>query len=187
MKKNSGTLLSSLLNDKSKKKITKKNQQHTTPPETLPTNTEWWQTFSDEAFMFFPEKQDWRGRLKYSLFKFFEDENHVLLEEFFQAHKMTRAMFDEWCDRYEDLAMAKRDVKIFIATHRRKGAIQNKLNYQAAYRDMHMYDNEWGKNVDDYHANVKAKSEGGLLSGIRVVEIDRYPDSPLVPKKKENA
>lgn len=128
---------------------------------------DWWAQVQNEEWQYFPEKLDWRNRLIYSMYRFFENPDALLLEEFCWEYKIHRDTLDKWARKYPDIKEAKDRVKIFIAMKRRKGVMKNELNAYAAFRDMHCYDPQWAA-VDNYHSDLK-KEENSAIGIERIV------------------
>lgn len=141
-----------------KKKITKP----ITHFEYMANSRSWSESLKAESFMRFPDNAEWRQRFIDLLFKWVEDENELLIEDFCWKYKLSRNTLYEWRDKYEDIRQAVNEVKIKIGSRRRKGVMNFKLQQSATYRDMHMYDPEWGPSVDKYHTGLKIAEEEAL-------------------------
>lgn len=131
-----------------------KKPQSNKGPSLLPKSGSWQDYLEDESFMAFPGKAEWRKRLIFTLFHWLKNGDHVEIEDFYFEYEIPRTTFYRWCNEYEDIKRAVTEVKIFLGSRRRTGAIKNKFNYVAAYRDMQCYDPDWYK-VDEYHNNLK--------------------------------
>lgn len=141
----------------------KKDANNNTPLIGLSKNGLWNYNPSSQATMMFPEKDSWRERLIYSLHEWFKNPRHLVLEGFLYEYGIPRRTFDRWRNQFSDIGEAVEDIKIFLGARRREGAMRGELQYGAAYRDMHMYDPQWGPQVDEYHAKIKStegKAEG---------------------------
>jgi hypothetical protein len=151
----------------------KKSSKDSNEPEPLSNKRSWADTLFNSALSFFPGKDEWRKRLIYSMFEWFDKPEHLLIEQFYLHHKIPRSTFYEWRDLYPDLKQALEDVKIFIGAKRRLGAMTFKLHYASAYRDMHCYDSEWAKSVDEYHSKLKAfEKDDGSSSGTQYIVVN---------------
>lgn len=140
-----------------------KDTNHKTPLIGLSKNVLWDYNPSSQAFMLFPEKDAWRERLIYSLFEWFKNPRHLVIEGFLFEYGIQRRTFDRWQLKFQDIHDAVEDIKIFLGARRREGTMRGELQYGAAYRDMHCYDPQWGPQVDQYHAQLKStegKAEG---------------------------
>jgi hypothetical protein len=120
-------------------------------------NIHWAEAIYDTAGLYYPEKDDWRKRLVYSMFEWVKNPTSLMIEDFCFEYGICRRKLTFWKDKYPDVKAALEDIKIFIGARRRKGAILNQLNGQFAYRDMHMYDSEWSQ-VNEYHAKLTAEA-----------------------------
>lgn len=157
----------------------KKTTNITAAPLDIPKNGEWLDTLSENSFIVFPEKADWRKRLIYSLFEWLERSDGIILEDFLFEYKIPRGTFDKWRVKYPDLNEAVTQAKIFMGARRRKGTILNKFNYYSAYRDMHCYDPNWKKEVDEYHAALKANNESESTGNKEYVVIERLVEKTV--------
>ncbi len=149
---------------------------------------EWCASITEEALAFAPEKGAWRKRLIYTLFKYYSDPDALLIEDFLWDYKITRDTFDAWCADNPDLKKAKEQIKIFIGAKRRKRAMLFDLQMQAAFRDMHCYDPEWGPKVDKHHAELKNMENTGQTPPktliLKAVEKTEEMDKFLQDKEK---
>lgn len=161
--------------------MSKKRTNPNKTPETIAKNVSWMDLKKSEAYMNYPQKDDWRNRFIYTLFQWGEREDSLFIEDFCLAYKIPRRYIYRWSNAYEDIKEALEDIKIFIGSRRRKGALLNKFNYGAAYRDMHLYDPDWGPQVDKYHADLKIEDEK-KNAGTKIVVVERY--TPLEEVKE---
>lgn len=145
----------------------------------------WRDALAAADFVNATDDNEWRLRLIDLLYKWADEDDALELQQFLWRYKIPVTTFYQWKDKYADINCAWSTVKNQLACRRRIGVMNNKLHYQSAYRDMHLLAFRWAEDVDKYHADLAAKITGNL-TGIQVVEIERYPDSPLVPHKKSN-
>lgn len=125
----------------------------------LPKTGQWIDALCESAFMYYPEKSEWRKRIIHTLFEWLDTSDGIMIEDFCYEYKIPQRTLNKWRKKYPDLDEAVGDAKEFMGARRRKGAILNKFNYQAAYRDMHRYDPSWKSEVDEYHAQIKAQAD----------------------------
>lgn len=154
----------------------KNNSKDNTPLISLSKNGLWNYNPQSAVTMQFPEKDAWRDRLIFTLFEWFKNPRHLVMESFLYEYGIPRRTFDNWRQKYQDIRDAAEDVKIFLGARRREGVMRGELQYGAAYRDMHMLDSQWGPNVDEYHARLKS-TEGKNETGneVYIVEKCKHP------------
>ncbi len=165
-----------------KKKLTKKPHSIMHLEESAKNRT-WQEHLEASAFMRATDDTEWRRRLINMLFEWASQEDALEIQQFLWKYKIPVQTFYDWKNKYEDINFALQAVKDHIGARRRLGVMHHKLHYQSAYRDMHMLAFRWAEDVDKYHADIAAKTSGSV-TGIQVVEIERFADSPLVPVKK---
>jgi hypothetical protein len=136
-----------------------KNNNPSTPIIPIAKNSNWLDGLSEQSFIHHPSKSEWRERLIFTLFEWLDKSEGIMIEAFLYEYKIPRMTIDAWCNKHADLKSAFTQAKIFMGARRRKGAIHNKFNYAAAFRDMHCYDSSWHQNVDQYHAKLKADAD----------------------------
>lgn len=120
----------------------------------LSNSQSWHEHLSKEAFMFFPEKDDWRKRLIYTMFVWAEKEGSLELEQFCLQYRLSRKTLYEWREKYTDIKDAVDEVKLILGSRRRIGAMTKKYDGNIVFRDMHRYDPEWVE-VNKYWADLK--------------------------------
>jgi hypothetical protein len=129
---------------------------------------------TNEAFRFFPGKEEWRKRLIFSMFKWLEDTEAILFEDFLFEYKIPHMTFYAWMHEYPDIKKSYTELCIQIAGRRKKGAMKFELHVGAVMRDIHLYDPKWGPMVDQYHVGLKNqedKSHGNVT-----VLLEKYTD-----------
>lgn len=140
----------------------------TTEITTLSKDCNWMDSLHNEAFRFYPGKEEWRKRLIASMYHWLETEQGLVFEEFLFAYKIPSRTFYFWVKTHEDIADAYKELKQFIAMRRKRGCITFDYHVGAAYKDMHLYDPEWGEKVDKYHADLK-KVENENMGNVTVL------------------
>lgn len=155
------------------KKKDKKSNPNTELQEISKAHT-WSDIITNESFIFFPGKDEWRQRLIYTLYKFFEDPSRLVVEEFLIEFKIPKKTFHDWMAKYSDIKEAWQNVKEQIAVRRKLKCFNFGIHYQSAYRDMHLYDKEWDVHVNQYWAKLKKEAEPDKT--VQVV-IEQYPHS----------
>lgn len=146
--------------NKQRKSLSKGKIAHTiTTPELLTTKYDWWESMAGEAFMFFPDKEKWRDRLRYTMLKYFENPQRIELDEFCIDHKLHPETLRLWRKNYPDLESTVRAIKIFIGVKRRLGVHTGKYNMASCYKDMHTLEPTWAEAVDKYHSELKKQEE----------------------------
>lgn len=163
----------------------KKPSNPSTPPETL-AKTDWWEYTASAAFRFFPGKDEWRQRLIYSMYQFLEEKDSkgrdpIDVMQFCRSYKIPYETLNNYVNAYPDVAKAYSDMKLYLASNRRVGAMHKELDKEAVYKDQHRYDPSWDE-VNKYHAALKNDE---AQNETKVVVIERMPTSKMVPEKKK--
>lgn len=134
-----------------------KKPQSNKASQLLPKNgnlADYLTNMSNESFMAFPGKAEWRKRLIHTLCHWLYTTDSLELVDFLFEYRIPQRTFDNWRKSHEDIRDAVNAVKIFIAARRRTGVMRKKLDGFYAYKNMHEYDPEWHK-VDEYHNKLK--------------------------------
>lgn len=141
------------------KKTASKITNHSVTSSEIANSHSWYDAIDKEAFIFFPSKHEWRQKLIYTMEKFSESPDSLTVLQFTHRYKIPYQTLVGWLAKYPDLKEAYGLMKSSMAMRRQVGAIKNDLNMAAAYKDMHRYDPTWGKEVDQYHADLKKEEE----------------------------
>lgn len=141
------------------KKAASKIVNHSVESREIANSHSWHDAIDKEAFIFFPSKHQWREKLIYTMEKFAELDSTLTVLQFTHKYKIPYQTLVTWVNKYPDIKEAYTLMKSAMAMRRQVGAIENKLNMAAAYKDMHRYDPDWGKEVDQYHAALKKEED----------------------------
>jgi len=144
----------------------------------LSKNRTWANFIQNEAFMMFPEKDDWRKRFIYTLLAWAEDENNLTIIDFTTAMKMRRPTLYDWIIKYPDIKAAYEDAKLMLSSRYFKGALKRQFDKESVFKTMHKLDPEWLE-INKYWSDLK--KEEGTQSEIRYV----YLEKPKVKSKEE--
>lgn len=151
----------------------KRISHHSVPMNGLSKNPSLAHALYESSFLYFPEKEEWRKRLIYSMFEWAKHPDSLVLEFFCLEYGIIRQTLYDWGQKYEDIRQGIEAVKIFIGARRRKGAMKNELNGIYAYKDMHLYDEEW-KSVNTYHAKLSADAKAQAVQEFAVKSTKEY-------------
>lgn len=116
-------------------------------------------TMDKEAFLLYPEREEWRNRLIFTMEKWLERTECLEAQSFCYDYKIPYSTFNDWIHKYEDIGSAYTNLKMTLALRRRELSMRNKINGTWAYRDMHRLDPQWGPQVDKYHAEMKKEED----------------------------
>ena len=158
----------------------KKTVKTNTVPLEISKNHNW---LDNQAFIFFPEKADWRNRLCYSMIKWAEDSNSLEIGQFCILYKVSYWTLREWVAQYPEVAQAYRNMKYLIASHRKVGCMTKKLDYTSCFKDMHTYDDDW-VSVDKYHNDLKKDIQNDNTT--KVIVLSQLDTGELVPIKSKD-
>jgi hypothetical protein len=131
---------------------------HTSEVKPLTTNRTWQEFIKNDAFMMFPDKDDWRERVCYTMLQWAEKEDSLEIMDFALEFKIRRQTLYEWADRYPDFRKCFDYVKLIIGSRRRKGALTRKYDKDVVFKDIHRYDPEWLE-INKYHSDMKKDEE----------------------------
>ncbi len=164
-----------------------KTTQPSTATEALPKDCGWLEYLHDEAFRFFPAKEEWRKRIIFSMYEFLEsldEKGRVPIDvmQFCRRYKIPYDTLLYWAKKYADIGKAYADMKLFLAANRRLGTMHKELDKDAVYKDQHKYDPEWDA-INKYHAALK--NEEGATQGIQTVYLREVASTGKIKPKKE--
>lgn len=138
------------------KKDTKETSNHSKDIEPLATNRTWSDFIKNDSFMLFPEKLDWRNRFIYTMLEWASKDDSLEITDFALELKMHRSMLYRWINTYSDIKDAYDQVKLMIASRRKKGALTKKFDKDVVFKDLHKYDPEWLE-INKYHSDMKTE------------------------------
>ena len=107
----------------------------------------------------------------------------IKVSQFLEEKGIHQQSWTRWCNNYPVLGEANEHAKMIIGNRRELGAMTRKYDPGFTAVTMYHYCNDW-VNASRLKASI-ANREGGLDNGQKIVVIERYPDSPLVPVKKK--
>ena len=113
---------------------------------------------NNDAYMLFPDKDDWRKRFIATLITWAYRDDSLEIVDFALEMKMYRSMLYRWIEKYPDIREAYEQAKLIISSRRRKGALTKKFDRDVVFRDMHVYDPEWLA-INKYHSDMKKDEE----------------------------
>lgn len=123
------------------------------------TNKNTWRDFiNNDAFMEFPEKDDWRKRFIVTLMEWAQKDDSLEITDFALDMKMRREKIYLWAQKYPDIGAAYEQAKLMIASRRKKGALTKKFDKDVVFKDLHRYDPEWLE-INKYHSDMKKEEE----------------------------
>lgn len=124
----------------------------------LASNRTWLEFVQDNAFMMFPEKDDWRKRFILTLMEWASKEDSLDITDFALEMKMHRSMLYRWVEKWPDIKQAFDMAKLMLASRRKKGALTRKFDKDVVFKDLHKYDPEWLE-INKYHSDMKKDEE----------------------------
>lgn len=138
-----------------------------------------WVDFCDEQSLSInPERDSWRARLCATMLFWAENPESLEVGQFCMAYKIPRTTLWQYCQRYPDIKKSYDNMCLMIATHRKLGSMNKKLDGSYAYRDMHIYDSSWDA-VNKYHADLKKEDDNQGKTYIV------YAEKPKIVSKEE--
>jgi hypothetical protein len=106
----------------------------------------------------------------------------IKIGQFLEEKGIGRRSWNRWCENYPDLQEAYEHAKMIIGNRREFGALTRKYDSGYVSKTQITYCEDYKEALRETAAITNKEL---LNSGNRVVVIERYPDSPLVPHKKE--
>jgi len=113
------------------------------------------------------------------------DNEAIKVKEFLGAEGIDEETWRKWTQRYDIAREAQAKAKMFLGNRREKGMMTRKYDITSTMRMQGFYDNDWREETI-WLENLKKKDGDGEGGGTKFVVIEKYPESPLVPKKKES-
>ena len=111
-----------------------------------------------------------------------QDEEILMMSTYRLRKRIPNQTWDTWIQRCPELKAARDLVRDMIAERRECGGLKFKYSAPLIMRMQHLYDQDW-KESEVWRASLAPKSES-ITQPIQVV-LERFPDSPLVPVKKQ--
>jgi hypothetical protein len=138
----------------------------------------------NDVSMFFPDKDSWRNRLKYTMIDWAERDTSLDIYSFYQEYRIPRQTFYDWITNYPDIKAVHQEVMLTIGCRKRLGALMRKFDKDVAFKDMYKYDPEW-KEIDHHLQTIK----NDLIRNQQDVFIKMYAapntDVPELPTRKD--
>jgi hypothetical protein len=109
-----------------------------------------------------------------------QQDDSIVFGDFVAISGVHNTKLCEYAKRNHTLGEALIYAKQVVGSRRERGALTNKLNANIVTITMPLYDPEyraWKKEM--------SQKEGASVGGIQYVLVDKMPDSPLVPTRKE--
>lgn len=113
-----------------------------------------------------------------------EDEDALKITQYYNLKRLHHSTVEAWMGRCPKLREAHDMVLQVIGARREVGAMKGKYDSAIVRSTQAMYETSW-KKIEEWRANLKAQSLAAA-GGIQIVEIERFPDSNLVPERKKN-
>ncbi len=111
------------------------------------------------------------------------DEDMLTLEEFYILKGIDPRTVERWLKTCPELQQAHDFVMCILGVRREKGGLNHKYDSAIVRTSMAIYSVRW-KDIEEWRNAMKEKIAGSGSGTIRVVELERFADSPLVPHKK---
>lgn len=111
------------------------------------------------------------------------DDKAIKVTQFLGLKGIHSKTFDRWRDRHPKMQDAYEYALMVIGDRRESGAIYKKFDASIVSFTMPHYDKDW---VKQHEWRAKLKETEQQSNETRIVVLEKYPDSPMVPKKKED-
>jgi hypothetical protein len=107
----------------------------------------------------------------------------IKLKQWTDLNGIPWCTWQEWVKKYPIAAQGAQDILIILGNKRELGLVERKYEPGSIIFMMPHYDDDWG-NMCKWRASLKPK-EGEQKSGETFIVIEKYPESDLVPEKKD--
>lgn len=112
-----------------------------------------------------------------------EEEDAIKLSQFTDLNGIPLRTWQRWREAHKVVDEGTRDILMILGNKRELGLLKRKFEPGSTIFMMPHYDEDW-KDMCKWRASLKPKEEGGK-GGETFVVIEKYPNSPLVPEKKD--
>lgn len=112
------------------------------------------------------------------------NERALKVKQFLVEQGIPETTWRRWCKICPRLQLANDNMKTVIGCRREVGVIERKFEPGSIIAMMPHYDDDWKDNAE-WKSSLNKKEEAGKSVETFVV-IETYPDSHLVPEKKED-
>lgn len=110
------------------------------------------------------------------------NEDAIKINQFLALKGVAYSTWGEWCSKYPILQEAHDHAKLIIGNRREIGLMTRKFEANSTSMMMPLYDVDW-KKIVEWKTNLNKKEEPE--TGTKYIFVEKIPDSPLVPKKKD--
>jgi len=113
------------------------------------------------------------------------NEDALVLRDFFFSKGIGDGVANAWARRHPVLKDAFTQAKFMIGSRREKGAIKKQYDVSMVKASMPRYDPDW-KEDEIWRAELKQKQEEKTQQSNIQWVLEKFPNSPVVPEKKED-
>jgi len=136
----------------------------------------------EEQFMLFPDKETWRRRLCYSLYEWADREDSIEITQFCREYKLPRQTLYDYIHKYPDVKKVFDEIKLWLGSKKRIGALKRYYDKDVAFKDMYKYDPEWLE-IDRYNQSLKADSDQGQVINVYLPDIKKSDEVPMLEER----
>lgn len=112
-----------------------------------------------------------------------ENDDALKLAQWLDKNGVSNTTWRRWEERHPFFKEGTQQIVRIIGIRRELGLLRFKLQPQAVLAMMAHYDEDW-KRIFEWRASLN-KKEGTSTGGPQIVVLEKTPDSPLVPPRKE--
>ena len=112
-----------------------------------------------------------------------EIDDAIKLSQFQDMNGISKRTWQRWREKHKWFDEGTEQILTILGNKREAGLLTRKYEPGSTIFMMPHYDDDWGK-MCEWRANLKPK-EGIVKSGETFVVIEKYPESDLVPAKKD--
>ncbi len=156
----------------------KKTKKVSTVPDSnkklaeLSNNRTYEDIINDNGCSMFPESTAWIKRLAYTIMKWADESDDLMITEFCIKYKISRSTLYDYRERHPEIRRAMDHALTSLGARRMSGAIKKQYDKEIILKEAHRYDPEWHE-INVYHAKLKRDEQ---QSGTQVVILEKFPD-----------
>lgn len=101
-------------------------------------------------------------RIELTLRLWVEEPDSLSIVQFCAEYKIDYDHLKTMTDKFDFLQQTLKDIKRVLGERRKMGALKKIYHADTAFRDIHLYDPDWAKDVDKYHDDRKKEIDSQM-------------------------
>lgn len=111
-----------------------------------------------------------------------DNPNMLTVTQYFRKKGVAESTLRSWRKKYPDVHERYQELKSAVADNREVGGLTNKLNPAMVTYSMPLYSKQW-QALMERKAELKKQAKEENQQGLKVIVMEKFPESPLVPSK----